>query len=157
MTRRDITRRQAPKGPFSVGKWSTWQRVCRTAGPTSSRRQPGEGACAPENAEWLTNRAASSSPERREVSGSRRPAPLYSEGWRVVAAMRHPTRGMAMLREATGAGADDDRLIGVPLDLTGPRVDRRRRQGDRRGRRRSVRTGAQRGDLRRRNGRGEPT
>jgi NAD(P)-dependent dehydrogenase (short-subunit alcohol dehydrogenase family) len=42
---------------------------------------------------------------------------LYREGWRVVAAMRTPDRGMALLREATGA-ADDDRLIGVQLDLT---------------------------------------
>jgi NAD(P)-dependent dehydrogenase (short-subunit alcohol dehydrogenase family) len=43
---------------------------------------------------------------------------LYREGWRVVAAMRTPERGMALLREATGAGVDDDRLIGVQLDLT---------------------------------------
>jgi NAD(P)-dependent dehydrogenase (short-subunit alcohol dehydrogenase family) len=42
---------------------------------------------------------------------------LYREGWRVVAAMRSPDRGMALLREATGAGADDERLIGVQLDL----------------------------------------
>jgi NAD(P)-dependent dehydrogenase (short-subunit alcohol dehydrogenase family) len=42
---------------------------------------------------------------------------LYREGWRVVAAMRAPDRGMALLREATGAAADDDRLIGVQLDL----------------------------------------
>jgi NAD(P)-dependent dehydrogenase (short-subunit alcohol dehydrogenase family) len=43
---------------------------------------------------------------------------LYHDGWRVVAAMRAPDRGMAQLREATGAAADDDRLIGVQLDLT---------------------------------------
>jgi NAD(P)-dependent dehydrogenase (short-subunit alcohol dehydrogenase family) len=42
---------------------------------------------------------------------------LYHEGWRVVAAMRTPDHGMSLLREATGAGADDDRLIGVQLDL----------------------------------------
>jgi NAD(P)-dependent dehydrogenase (short-subunit alcohol dehydrogenase family) len=42
---------------------------------------------------------------------------LYREGWRVVAAMRTPEQGMALLREATGAAADDDRLIGVQLDL----------------------------------------
>ena len=42
---------------------------------------------------------------------------LYHEGWQVVAAMRTPDRGMALLREATGASADDDRLIGVQLDL----------------------------------------
>ncbi len=42
---------------------------------------------------------------------------LYREGWRVVAAMRTPDRGMPLLREATGAIEDDDRLIGVQLDL----------------------------------------
>jgi NAD(P)-dependent dehydrogenase (short-subunit alcohol dehydrogenase family) len=42
---------------------------------------------------------------------------LYREGWRVVAAMRTPDRGMPLLRQATGAGEDDDRLIGVQLDL----------------------------------------
>jgi len=42
---------------------------------------------------------------------------LYREGWRVVAAMRTPERGMALLREATGAREDDGRLIGIQLDL----------------------------------------
>jgi NAD(P)-dependent dehydrogenase (short-subunit alcohol dehydrogenase family) len=44
-------------------------------------------------------------------------ARLYKEGWRVVAAMRTPDRGMPLLREATGASEDDDRLIGIQLDL----------------------------------------
>lgn len=43
---------------------------------------------------------------------------LYREGWRVVAAMRTPEPGIALLREATGAMEDDDRLIPVQLDLT---------------------------------------
>jgi len=42
---------------------------------------------------------------------------LYRDGWRVVAAMRTPEKGMALLRDATGAREDDDRLIGVQLDL----------------------------------------
>jgi NAD(P)-dependent dehydrogenase (short-subunit alcohol dehydrogenase family) len=42
---------------------------------------------------------------------------LYREGWRVVAAMRTPDRGIPLLRAATGAAEDDDRLIGVQLDL----------------------------------------
>ncbi|OMC12117.1 SDR family oxidoreductase [Mycobacterium sp. SP-6446] len=42
---------------------------------------------------------------------------LHRDGWRVIAAMRTPEKGIAALREATGAG-DDDRLIGVQLDLT---------------------------------------
>ncbi|ORW86741.1 17-beta-hydroxysteroid dehydrogenase [Mycobacterium sp. IEC1808] len=42
---------------------------------------------------------------------------LYREGWRVVAAMRNPDKGMPLLRSETGASPDDDRLIGVQLDL----------------------------------------
>lgn len=42
---------------------------------------------------------------------------LYGHGWRVVAAMRSPDKGLALLRQATGARQDDDRLIGVQLDL----------------------------------------
>ncbi|MBI2697290.1 SDR family oxidoreductase [Mycobacterium nebraskense] len=45
---------------------------------------------------------------------------LYGEGWRVVAAMRKPDRGMPLLREATGAVENDGRLIGVQLDLLDP-------------------------------------
>jgi NAD(P)-dependent dehydrogenase (short-subunit alcohol dehydrogenase family) len=44
-------------------------------------------------------------------------AHLYGRGWRVVAAMRSVDDGMARLRAATGADADDGRLIGVRLDL----------------------------------------
>ena len=47
-------------------------------------------------------------------------ARLYREGWRVVAAMRRPDRDMAALREACGALDDDQRLIGVQLDLLDP-------------------------------------
>jgi NAD(P)-dependent dehydrogenase (short-subunit alcohol dehydrogenase family) len=43
---------------------------------------------------------------------------LYKRGWQVVAAMRSVDAGMGRLRAATGAGADDPRLIGVTLDLT---------------------------------------
>ncbi|OBK16204.1 SDR family NAD(P)-dependent oxidoreductase [Mycobacterium asiaticum] len=43
---------------------------------------------------------------------------LYREGWRVVAAMRTPEPGIALLRDVTGALEDDDRLIPVQLDLT---------------------------------------
>lgn len=44
-------------------------------------------------------------------------ARLYREDWRVVAAMRNPATGMPPLRAAAGARPDDDRLIGVHLDL----------------------------------------
>ena len=42
---------------------------------------------------------------------------LYALGWRVVGAMRSPDVGLGRLRAATGAAADDPRLIGVRLDL----------------------------------------
>lgn len=42
---------------------------------------------------------------------------LYERGWRVVGAMRSPDTGLERLRAATGATADDPRLIGVRLDL----------------------------------------
>jgi NAD(P)-dependent dehydrogenase (short-subunit alcohol dehydrogenase family) len=46
---------------------------------------------------------------------------LYREGWRVVAAMRTPEQGLERLREALHLHgtprSDDDRLLGVQLDL----------------------------------------
>src|SRR5262245_15084582 len=42
---------------------------------------------------------------------------LYGRGWRVVGAMRSPDVGLERLRAATGASADDRRLVGVRLDL----------------------------------------
>ena len=49
---------------------------------------------------------------------------LYREGWRVVAAMRTPDRGLPLLRDAIHQHGqptpDDDRLIGVQLDLLDP-------------------------------------
>ena len=47
-------------------------------------------------------------------------ARLYNLGWRVVGAMRSPAVGLERLRLATGAAADDPRLIGVRLDLDDP-------------------------------------
>src|SRR5262245_59550662 len=45
---------------------------------------------------------------------------LYKLGWRVVGAMRSPEVGLERLRAATGAAADDPRLVGVRLDLDDP-------------------------------------
>jgi NAD(P)-dependent dehydrogenase (short-subunit alcohol dehydrogenase family) len=42
---------------------------------------------------------------------------LYELGWRVVAAMRSPEAGLERLRAATGAAADDARLVGIRLHL----------------------------------------
>jgi len=47
-------------------------------------------------------------------------AHLYELGWRVVGAMRSPDAGLELLRTATGAAADDPRLLGVRLDLDDP-------------------------------------
>jgi NAD(P)-dependent dehydrogenase (short-subunit alcohol dehydrogenase family) len=47
-------------------------------------------------------------------------AHLYKQGWRVVGAMRSPDVGLDRLRAATGAGANDPRLLGVRLDLDDP-------------------------------------
>lgn len=44
-------------------------------------------------------------------------AHLYGLGWRVVGAMRSPEAGLERLRAATGAAAEDRRLLGVRLDL----------------------------------------
>jgi NAD(P)-dependent dehydrogenase (short-subunit alcohol dehydrogenase family) len=42
---------------------------------------------------------------------------LYKRGWRVVGAMRSPDAGLERLRAATGASANDSRLLGIRLDL----------------------------------------
>jgi NAD(P)-dependent dehydrogenase (short-subunit alcohol dehydrogenase family) len=47
-------------------------------------------------------------------------AHLYALGWRVVGAMRSPDVGLERLRTATGAYAEDPRLLAVPLDLDDP-------------------------------------
>lgn len=45
---------------------------------------------------------------------------LYRRGWTVVAAMRSVDPGLEALRRETGGTRDDDRLMGVRLDLTDP-------------------------------------
>jgi NAD(P)-dependent dehydrogenase (short-subunit alcohol dehydrogenase family) len=45
---------------------------------------------------------------------------LHGHGWTVVAAMRSPDTGLQRLRAATGAAADDPRLVAVRLDLDDP-------------------------------------
>ena len=45
---------------------------------------------------------------------------LHQQGWQVVAAMRSPDAGLEALRDTTGAASEDQRLIGVQLDLTDP-------------------------------------
>jgi NAD(P)-dependent dehydrogenase (short-subunit alcohol dehydrogenase family) len=45
---------------------------------------------------------------------------LHRQGWTVAAAMRSVDAGLHELRRETGAAPDDERLIGVRLDLTDP-------------------------------------
>ena len=103
------------QGPYSVGIWSTWASGEPNGRPHVDPPPPGQGACA--------HRARMGEPRTVVITGASRglgfasAVRLYREGWRVVAAMRTPDRGMPLLREATGAREDDDRLIGVQLDL----------------------------------------
>ena len=116
MTRKAITRRPGRRVRTRWASGRHGRAVSRRAGRTSTRRHR------------ATARARARMAEARSVviTGASRglgfatAARLYREGWRVVAAMRTPEQGMAPLREAlhvTGAAADDDRLIGVQLDL----------------------------------------
>src|SRR6185437_3685317 len=114
LTRRAITKRTAPRvrTPWVSGR--PGNTPCPTVAPTSS---------------WAPRAiAARTRPpvaDRRSVviTGASRglgfasAVRLYREGWQVVATMRTPERGMALLRDATGAAEDDDRLLGVQLDL----------------------------------------
>jgi len=47
-------------------------------------------------------------------------AHLHRRGWTVLAAMRSPDDGMPRLRDLTGAGDDDPRLVPVHLDFDDP-------------------------------------
>src|ERR1700728_3221325 len=113
MTRRGITRRRAPRGPTRSASCRRGRAGSRTAGRTSTRRHR---ARAPVRARMVEPRAVVITGTSRGL-GFASAVRLYREGWRVVAAMRTPDRGLPLLREATGAVADDARLIGVPLDL----------------------------------------
>src|SRR5580693_4775532 len=83
-------------------------------GPTSSRRRR---VPAPVRARMVDPRTVVITGASRGL-GFASAVRLYREGWRVVAAMRSPDRAMPLLRQEAGAGEDDDRLIGVQLDLT---------------------------------------
>src|SRR5277367_2194213 len=113
MTRRAFTRRPERRDRT---RWASGRRGragSRTAGRTSTRRLP---AMAPARARMAEPRTVVITGASRGL-GFASVVRLYREGWRVVAAMRSPDRGLTSLREATGAAADDDRLIGVQLDL----------------------------------------
>src|SRR6185312_5470986 len=126
MTRKGITRRPVPRGRTRWGSGPPGSRACRTGGPTSNHHHP---ARAPAHRttrmgdERLREEQSITEPRTVVITGAARglgfasTVRLYREGWRVVAAMRTPDRAMPLLREATGAKEDDDRLIGVQLDL----------------------------------------
>src|SRR4029079_2238074 len=95
----------------------------RRVTPTSSWVRPATAArrTPPVGDESLREEPTVTEPRTVVITGAARglglasAARLYREGWRVVAAMRTPDKGMPLLREATGASEDDDRLIGVQL------------------------------------------
>ena len=114
MTRKGYYEKAGAQGPYSVGIWSTWaERRAERPARTSTRRHP---ARAPVRARMAEPRSVVITGASRGL-GFASAVRLYREGWRVVAAMRTPERGLPLLREATGAADDDDRLIGVQLDL----------------------------------------
>ena len=115
MTRKGITRRQAPKDRIRRHLVDVDERATRTGVLTFSRHRRAMVRAPP--------RIRMGEPRAVVITGASRglgfasTVRLYREGWRVVAAMRTPDRGMRLLREATGAAEDDERLIGVQLDL----------------------------------------
>src|SRR5580693_9619938 len=113
MTHRGFTRRQALKARTRSASGRPGPAGSRTGGHTSTHRRR---VTAPARARMAEPRAVVITGASRGL-GFASAVRLYREGWRVVAAMRTPEHGMALLHEATGAAADDDRLIGVQLDL----------------------------------------
>src|ERR1700742_785333 len=116
MTHKAFTRRPVRKARTRSASGRPGPAGSRTGARTSTRRRRVKG--------HVRLRASMADPRAGVITGASRglgfatSVRLYREGWRVVAAMRNPDRGMPQLREATGAGNDDDRLIGVQLDLT---------------------------------------
>src|SRR6201995_281993 len=113
MTRRAITRRPARRVPIRWASGRPGLAESRTAGRTSKRHHRARARARARMAEARSVVITGASRGLGFATAAR----LYREGWRVVAAMRTPEQGMARLREATGAEADDERLIGVQLDL----------------------------------------
>src|SRR5258708_36446493 len=115
MTRRGFTRRQAPRARTRSASGRPGRAGSRMGGPMSIRRRRVQAPVRP--------RARMAEPRTVVITGASRglgfasTVRLYREGWRVVAAMRTPDLAMPLLRGATGAIEDDDRLIGVWLDL----------------------------------------
>src|ERR1700689_717475 len=113
MTRRAFTRRPAHKGRTRSASGQPGRVGSRMAGRTSKHRHR---VRAPARARMAEPRTAVVTGASRGL-GFASAVRLYREGWRVVAAMREPDRGLPLLRDEVGAGGDDDRLVGVQLDL----------------------------------------
>src|SRR5262245_24304427 len=105
----------------------------RRASPARTSRASGPAGRAPSRAvrTWKRPRTAGAAEtvvaERSAViTGASRglglasAAHLHRQGWRVVAAVRSPDAARERLRAATGAAADDPRLVTVRLDLDDP-------------------------------------
>src|SRR5271168_2860435 len=113
MTRKAFTKRPVHRGRTRSASGRRGRAGSRTVGRTSKRHHR---VRAPARARMAEARSVVITGASRGL-GFATAARLYREGWRVIAAMRTPEQGMALLREAIGAAVDDDRLIGVQLDL----------------------------------------
>ena len=119
------------EGPFSVGKWSTWQYALPNGRPDVEPPPAGEGRCAPGATEWLSR--------ARVVITGRVPRSRVRLGGAPVPRGLARGRRHAHTRPGNAAAARGDRSRGGrrpadrrPARPDGRRVDRGRRQGDRR-------------------------
>src|SRR6201995_3125503 len=117
MTRRAITRKPARRARTRWASGRPGRAENRTAARTSKHRHRAKARARARMAEARSVVITGASRGLGFATAAR----LYREGWRVVAAMRTPEQGMALLREALHSQGqlppDDDRLIGVQLDL----------------------------------------
>ena len=121
--------------------------------PARRRARATSDRCAPESREWLRPRSVVITGASRGL-GFASATQLYRRGGGWSRRCGRPTQAWSCCARRPGPDADDPRLIGVQLDLTDSASVAAAAKVDRGGRRRPVRTGAQRRHLRRRNGRG---
>ena len=116
-TRRASTRRPANPGPYSVGIWSTWMSAQPDGRPDVEAARRERSVC--------TGERRMAEPRSVVITGASRglgfaSAPHLHQGAGGRRRDAVGRRGLERLREATGRGSDDPRLIGVQLDLTDP-------------------------------------
>ena len=108
------------EGPFSVGKWSTWQYALPDGRPDVEPPPPGEGALC--DREWRHAEWAESSHRRHHrcvpwARASHRPCASTARGGAWSRPCARPTAECRCCARRREPSEDDDRLIGVQLDL----------------------------------------